>query len=117
MSSQLASSKKINPRLIGRIHCALEKIDFPPVNFKLKQLQCLSQLLDGHDVIGVLPTGFGKSLIYQLLPLILPTKQKRNILLVIAPLSSIIIDQATMLEKRGKSTFFPKFKSGTGVKV
>ena len=91
----------INPQLIGRIQSALERTKFPPFNFKLNQLKCLSHLLDGHDVIGVLPTGFGKSLIYQLLPLILPQKRNRNILLVVAPLSSIILDQATILEERG----------------
>ena len=91
----------INPQLIGRIQSALERTQFPPFNFKLNQLKCLSHLLDGHDVIGVLPTGFGKSLIYQLLPLILPQKRNRNILLVVSPLSSIILDQATILEERG----------------
>ena len=101
MLHQRSNSKKIDPRLLGKIHAVLEKTDFPPINFKLKQLECLSELLIGHDVIGVLPTGFGKSLIYQLLPMILPTKNKRNIILVVAPLSSIIIDQETILEKRG----------------
>ena len=60
----------INPRLFGCIQNALESKKFPPFNFKLNQLKCMSYLLGGHDVIGILPTGFGKSLIYQLLPFI-----------------------------------------------
>ena len=92
----------INYQLIGRLQSALERTKFPPMNFKLNQLRCLSYLFEGSDVIGVLPTGFGKSLIYQLLPFVLPRKKKRNIVLVIAPLSSIILDQAAILEDRGK---------------
>jgi len=33
---------------------------------KYKQKECIGALLERKDVLGVLPTGFGKSLIYQL---------------------------------------------------
>jgi len=32
---------------------------------KHEQKECVSRLLEGKDVLAVLPTGFGKSLIYQ----------------------------------------------------
>ena len=35
---------------------------------KEKQKECLVRFLEGHDVFGSLPTGYGKSLIYGLLP-------------------------------------------------
>ena len=41
-----------------------------PIDFKLipQQLEVLSAAFDGKDTIAVLPTGFGKSLIFQMLP-------------------------------------------------
>ena len=40
---------------------------FPNVpDVKEKQKKCIDLLLKGKDVLGLLPTGFGKSLIYQL---------------------------------------------------
>lgn len=42
---------------------------FPNVpDVKEKQKKCIDLLLKGKDVLGLLPTGFGKSLIYQLFP-------------------------------------------------
>lgn len=40
------------------------------INFELKekQIQTLKSLYEGHDTMAVLPTGFGKSIIFQLLP-------------------------------------------------
>ncbi|XP_057313372.1 uncharacterized protein LOC130654739 [Hydractinia symbiolongicarpus] len=56
---------------------------------------------EGHHVIAVLPTGFGKSLIYQLLPDFVPERKAGNIVLVVSPLTSIIQDQLVNLSKVG----------------
>ncbi len=37
---------------------------------KPEQEECLLHVLNGGDVVALLPTGFGKSLIYQLLPIV-----------------------------------------------
>ncbi len=37
---------------------------------KPEQEECLVHILNGGDVVTLLPTGFGKSLIYQLLPIV-----------------------------------------------
>ncbi len=37
---------------------------------KPEQEECLVHILNGGDVVALLPTGFGKSLIYQLLPIV-----------------------------------------------
>jgi len=86
---------------IGR---ALE--DFPlfqNVCFKPKQVQCLEYILNGFNVFAVLPTGYGKSLIFQMLPFVLSEKTpgKKNIVLVITPLSSIVRDQLAFLNEKG----------------
>lgn len=42
---------------------------FPHIDFlKDKQKECIEALLKKKDVLRLLPTGFGKSLIYQLFP-------------------------------------------------
>jgi superfamily II DNA helicase RecQ len=69
----------------------------------------------GEDILAVLPTGYGKSLIYQLLPLILFRKVFKEdpnrgiisigdittVLLVISPLNSLISDQIRKLLTTG----------------
>ena len=53
------------------------------------------------DVIAVLPTGFGKSLLFQLLPDFLLVKADKNVVIVVCPLNSIIEDQLKVLGERG----------------
>ena len=54
-----------------------------------EQKRSVKQLSTGGDVLAVLPTGFGKSMIFQLLAL---TKED-SVILVICPLKSIVNDQ------------------------
>ena len=75
-----------------RIHYALQKQDISGFCLKCKQVQCFEKVLSGYDVVCVLPTGYGKSLLYHLLPGILPTKSVRNIVFVNCTLNSIIED-------------------------
>lgn len=75
-----------------------------PKDFTLKpkQVLCLDHLRNGGNVIAILPTGYGKSLIFHLLPFILQEKTScRNIVIVVSPLSSIINDQIKDLKKCG----------------
>jgi ATP-dependent DNA helicase RecQ len=76
---------------------------FPGISLKDKQRECLDLLCEGRDCIASLPTGYGKSLIFQLSsPLI---KQVRGIAnattLVICPLNIIQQDQLLRLETVG----------------
>jgi ATP-dependent DNA helicase RecQ len=76
--------------------------NFPSFCLKPKQVQCFEYLLQGFDVLSILPTGFGKSLLFQLLPDLLPVnKSSQNIVLVVCPLSSIIEDQISALNLIG----------------
>lgn len=70
---------------------------------RVKQHVVFDYLLNGKDVMAVLPTGFGKSLLFQLLPDIIPIKANKNIVIVISPLNSIIEDQLNVLHKIGIS--------------
>jgi len=63
---------------------------------KEKQLETLHSLYEGKDTIAVLPTGYGKSVIFQLLPHFLQKVHGLSdpmIVLVVAPLNSIMQEQ------------------------
>lgn len=65
---------------------------------KTEQERALRHLFNGKDVMAVLPTGFGKSLIFQLFVLMCGVRSKRQggtgfaSIIVISPLQSIIRD-------------------------
>ena len=63
---------------------------------KPEQETAVSELLRGRDVMAVLPTGFGKSMIFTVFALArqeLSTTCTRTCVIVISPLKSIIDDQ------------------------
>jgi ATP-dependent DNA helicase RecQ len=64
--------------------------------FRPGQKELMEAVLKGHDAIGVLPTGAGKSLTYQL-PALLMEKS----VLVVSPLLSLMQDQQEKLEHVG----------------
>ena len=87
--------------LFSRIQFSFDYTNYGNFILKPKQVLCLENLLNGNDVLAVLPTGFGKSLLFHILPTFLPTKNVRNIILVITPLNSIIKDQIHTLHGKG----------------
>ena len=64
--------------------------------FRPGQQELVEGLLDHKDVLGVMPTGSGKSLCYQIPALLFP-----GTTLVISPLISLMKDQVTALTLRG----------------
>ena len=44
---------------------AIDKLCDFTASLKVEQRDAVASLLDGHDVLAVLPTGFAKSLIFQ----------------------------------------------------
>lgn len=66
------------------------------------QLEVMSELLAGKQVISVMPTGAGKSLCYQL-PATLLAEQK-GLSLVVSPLIALMKDQVDSLLSRGVRT-------------
>ncbi len=69
---------------------------FQVPELKAEQIELLQRALRGQDSIGILPTGFGKSLVFQLYALLSP-----RVTLVISPLKALIQDQVGALRRLG----------------
>src|SRR5919107_177259 len=65
-------------------------------DFKSGQWEPVRAVLDGRDAIVVMPTGSGKSLIYQLPALLLP-----GLTVVVSPLIALMKDQQDKLSAHG----------------
>ena len=108
--------------VLSCLHSAVSKSSlYSNINLKPKQTKCLEALYNRRDTVAVLPTGYGKSLIYQLLPTLLYErnlyKQRRSVevdlskcsavILVVSPLNSLVEDQIKKINGRTnlKATF------------
>lgn len=65
------------------------------------QQQLVEEALAGHDIFAVMPTGAGKSLIYQLAALLLP-----GVAVVVSPLIALMQDQVDRLHANGIAATF-----------
>ncbi|WP_040397803.1 DNA helicase RecQ [Anaerococcus senegalensis] len=70
-------------------------------SFRKGQEELIKNILEGKDVLGVLPTGGGKSICYQL-----PALMIDGICLVISPLISLMKDQVDSLIENGIDAAF-----------
>ena len=70
-------------------------------SFRKGQEELIKNILEGKDVLGVLPTGGGKSICYQL-----PALMIDGICLVISPLISLMKDQVDSLTENGIDAAF-----------
>jgi ATP-dependent DNA helicase RecQ len=75
---------------------ALLRERFGHENFRKGQWEPIKALLDGRDALVVMPTGSGKSLIYQLAALALP-----GLTVVVSPLIALMKDQKDKLDAHG----------------
>jgi len=70
-------------------------------SFKSGQEELIANILQGRDVLGVMPTGAGKSVCYQIPAAMLP-----GVTLVVSPLISLMKDQVDTLQQIGIPTTF-----------
>lgn len=69
----------------------MKKFNIPA--FRTGQKEIITDILNGKDVLGILPTGSGKSLCYQL-----PAKLFQGSTIVVSPLISLMLDQVKQLK-------------------
>lgn len=65
-------------------------------SFREGQKEVIEKVLEGRDVLAIMPTSAGKSLLYQLPSMLLP-----GLTIVISPLISLMKDQVDKLRERG----------------
>lgn len=61
--------------------------------FRTGQKEIVEDVMKGNDVLGILPTGTGKSICYQL-----PARLLEGVTLVVSPLISLMMDQVKELK-------------------
>ena len=64
--------------------------------FRDGQSEIIDNILEGNDILGIMPTGAGKSMCYQV-----PALMMDGITIVISPLISLMIDQVNSLVQSG----------------
>ncbi len=88
---------------------------------KPEQEECLVHILNGGDVVALLPTGFGKSLIYQLLPIVSEKlgrpKSGKVIIVIVSPLVALMDDRVKEAAKLGLCAAQPSSLRYFGVKM
>ena len=80
---------------------ALEQLGTPNISLKDEQKCSIRAAFSGKDVFVCLPTGFGKSLCYQVLPFTFDHKAGllgRNVVVVVSPLKALMADQIKSLQ-------------------
>ena len=87
------------------LHYAIVNSSYWNINLKPKQVQCLEAIYFGRDTIGVLPTGYRKSIIFHLLLGLYFDKINSQaarfssasiinpVVVVVSPLNSLLSDQ------------------------
>lgn len=93
-------SNRPRAAVTGDIHAILKSV-YGYSAFREGQEDVIRAILDGRDVLGVMPTGAGKSLCYQI-----PALALEGCAIVISPLISLMKDQVNALTQAGVPAAF-----------
>ncbi|CAB4006118.1 ATP-dependent DNA helicase -like [Paramuricea clavata] len=94
---------------------ALSLTKFKYCSLKQEQKACVRKLVvDREDVFAVLPTGYGKSLIYEVLPFVFSEMNRlesnqcddNNVVIVVSPLEYVRVQQVERLKRIGVRAVF-----------
>lgn len=107
--------RNIQQRYAGNLYTddeaiqAMLKLYWPPRDLKPGQRQAIAQALRREDVLALLPTGYGKSLAFQI-----PALLQQGLTLVVSPLIALMDDQVNDLRELGvPAAAIHAMKSGT----
>ena len=77
---------------------------------KDKQKEAIHNFVRGHDCFVILPTRYGKTLCYALLPFVFDHLRKKtprsSIVVCVSPLVSLMMDQVSKYSSKGLTTQF-----------
>ena len=75
---------------------ALRRVEYPSMTLEPEQKDCVQCVYEGKDVFVWLPTGFGKTVCFEVLPFMFDMKLGRvdSLVVVVSPLVSLMIDQS-----------------------
>lgn len=99
VSSAKPIAYRINPERDEKTLIYLLQFLFRKRRFLEKQMNIINRALARKDVIGLLPTGAGKSLCYQMAALLQP-----GITVIVDPLKTLMFDQVQQLKAAGIDT-------------
>ena len=91
-------------QFLASVSAVLDGIPNFPRPLKSQQESALFAITMKQDVFAILPTGYGKSLVYHLLPLVYKEFYKCEIqptVLVVSPLVELMKEQVKQLEDKG----------------
>ena len=110
-------STQIHTKGYGRTSCAfcddravhIAMTELNRETLKDKQKEAICSFVNGRDCFVILPTGYGKTLCYVLLPYVfdhLRGKTRSSIVICVSPLISLMMDQAKKYSLLGLATQF-----------
>ena len=106
------------------LQAAISHSIYSNVNLKVKQVICLEAIYHGRDVVAVLPTGYGKSVIFHLLPSLFLDKinyergaAAHPVVIVVSPLNALIKDQIRRLQEGNVKAAILNVKKKTNSEV
>ncbi len=103
-----AGFSKMALEFLSCVQSALLSAGYDNIILKVKQILCMESIYLKKDIVAVLPTGYGKSLVFHVLPGLLASRDARStsssdksVILVVSPLNALIYDQIKKLRERG----------------